>query len=42
VARVVEHELEREALADYLDTLDRQFGPVPASLVEQYDALWPS
>lgn len=42
VARAVEHELERDVLADYLDELDEQFGPVPAELVEQYDALWPS
>jgi hypothetical protein len=42
VATAVEHELEREALGDYLDELDRQFGPVPADLIEQYDALWPS
>lgn len=42
VARAVEHELEREALGDYLDDLDRQFGPVPVDLIEQYDALWPS
>jgi hypothetical protein len=42
VARAEEHELERELLGDYLDELDRQFGPVPAELIERYDALWPS
>lgn len=42
VARALEHELEREALAGYLDELDREFGPVPGEIVEQYDALWPS
>ncbi|MGA2283792.1 MAG: hypothetical protein ABSH07_08980 [Candidatus Dormibacteria bacterium] len=42
MARAVAHELEREALGDYLHELDRQFGPVPADLIEQYDALWPS
>ena len=42
VARAVEHELERDALAEYLDELDEHFGKVPAQLVEQYDALWPS
>jgi hypothetical protein len=42
VARAVEHELERDALADYLDELDAAFGAVPSELIEQYDALWPS
>lgn len=41
VARAVEHELERDALADYLDDLDRDFGSVPSDLIETYDALWP-
>lgn len=41
VARAVEHELERDALADYLDDLDRDFGSVPGDLIETYDALWP-
>ena len=42
VARAVEHELERDLLAEYLDELDIEFGMVPAGLVEQYDELWPS
>jgi len=42
VARAVEHELQREALTEYLDDLDREFGPVPEKLVEAYDGLWPS
>jgi hypothetical protein len=42
VARAVEHELERDLLAEYLDELDVEFGAVPAGLVEQYDELWPS
>jgi hypothetical protein len=37
----VEHELERDALADYLEDLDVEFGAVPAELVEDYDARWP-
>ncbi len=41
VARAVDHELERDALARYLDDLDAEFGPVAAELVEAYDALWP-
>lgn len=41
VARAVEHELEREALARYLDHLDTEFGAVTPELVETYDALWP-
>ena len=42
VARAVEHELERDLLAEYLDQLDIEFGAVPAGLVERYDELWPS
>jgi hypothetical protein len=41
VARAVEHELERDALGDYLDDLDAEFGAVPPELVDDYDALWP-
>ncbi len=41
VARAVEHELERDALAGYLEELDLEFGAVPAELVEDYDARWP-
>lgn len=41
VARAVDHELERDALANYLDDLDDEFGPVPPELVEDFDALWP-
>ena len=41
VARAVEHELERDALARYLDDLDAEYGAVNPELVEQYDALWP-
>ncbi len=42
VARAVEHELERDALADYLDELDDEYGSIPNDLIEHYDALWPS
>lgn len=42
VARAVEHELERDLLAEYLDDLDVEFGSLPDGLVEQYDELWPS
>ena len=42
VARAVEHELERDALASYLDELDDEHGKVPNELIEHYDALWPS
>lgn len=41
VARAVDHELEREALIGYLDSLDAEFGPPPSELVEEFDALWP-
>ncbi|HLF39876.1 MAG TPA: CopG family transcriptional regulator [Acidimicrobiia bacterium] len=42
VARAVEHQLEREALAEYLDELDEAFGPIPDELVAEYDGSWPS
>ena len=42
VARAVEHELERDALTEYLDELEKEHGKVPEDLIEQYDALWPS
>ena len=41
VARAVDHELERDALARYLGDLNAEFGPVAAELVEAYNALWP-
>jgi len=41
VARAVDHELERDALASYLDDLDAEYGAVSPDLVEEYDALWP-
>lgn len=41
VSRAVDHELERDALAEYLDGLDAEFGPVAAELVDEYDARWP-
>lgn len=41
VARAVDHELERDALASYLDDLDSEFGPVRPELVEDFDARWP-
>jgi len=40
VARAVENELERDALAKYLGELDDEYGVVPDDLVEEYDALW--
>lgn len=42
VARAVEHELERDTRAEYLDELDDEHGKVPTELIEHYDALWPS
>lgn len=42
VARAVEHELERDRLAQYLADLDAEFGPLPEGLIEQFDELWPS
>ncbi len=42
VARAVEHELERDALASYLDELDGEHGNVDDELVAHYEALWPS
>jgi len=42
VARAVEHELERDALATYLEELDEEHGNIPNELIEHYDALWPS
>lgn len=42
VSRAVEHELERDLLDDYLQELDDEYGPVPGSLVEQIDDVWPS
>lgn len=41
VSRAVDHELERDALAAYLDEKDAEFGPVPDALIDEYDALWP-
>jgi hypothetical protein len=41
VARAVDHEMERDALARYLDELDAEFGQVPDELIDEYDALWP-
>jgi hypothetical protein len=40
VARAVDHELERDALAVYLDELDAEFGPAPEDLIGEYDDLW--
>ncbi len=42
VARAVEHEFERDALASCLDELDDEHGKVRNELVEHYDALWTS
>lgn len=42
VARAVEHELERDLFAEYLDELDVEFGVVPQGMVERFDKLWPS
>lgn len=41
VARAVDHELERDTIAAYLDALDTEFGPVPDVLIDEFDALWP-
>lgn len=42
VSQAVEHELERDALAQYLGELDDEYGVVPSTLIEEYDALWPT
>ncbi len=42
VARAVANELERDLLGEYLETLDREFGPVPVELIEDYGSRWPS
>lgn len=42
VARAVEHELERDLLDEFLHVLDAEFGVVPSSLVDEFDAAWPS
>jgi hypothetical protein len=41
VARAIEHELERDALASYLNDLDSEFGAVRPELIEEFDARWP-
>jgi hypothetical protein len=41
VARAIEHELERDALASYLNDLDGEFGAVTPELIEEFDARWP-
>lgn len=41
VSRAVDHELEREALAEYLDDLDAEYGPTTDDRIRGYDALWP-
>ncbi|MDA8392129.1 MAG: CopG family transcriptional regulator [Actinomycetota bacterium] len=41
VARAVDHELEGDALGEYLDDLDAEFGPVRSDLVVGFDSLWP-
>ena len=41
VARAVEHQLERDALGEYLAELDAEFGPVPGELIDEYDTAWP-
>ena len=40
VARAVEHELERDALGQYLEDLDAEFEKVPSELVDGFDKLW--
>lgn len=42
MARAVDHEFERDALGEYLDELDTEYGKPPTELVEQFDALWSS
>lgn len=41
VARAVARELEREALGDFLDELDRTLGPVPESELKRARREWP-
>ena len=41
VARAVARELEREALGDFLDELDRTLGPVPEAELKRVRREWP-
>lgn len=40
VARAMQHELEREQLGSYLEELDRELGPVPASELAKAKKAW--
>lgn len=41
VARAVARELEREALGEFLDELDRTFGPVSEAQLKRARREWP-
>lgn len=41
VARAVARELEREALGEFLDELDRTLGPVPDAELKRVRREWP-
>jgi hypothetical protein len=41
VARAVARELEREALGEFLDELDRTLGPVPEAELKRARREWP-
>ena len=41
VARAVARELEREALGEFLDELDKELGPVPEAELKRVRREWP-
>jgi hypothetical protein len=41
VARAVARELEREALGQFLDELDRTLGPIPEAEMKRTRRVWP-
>ena len=41
VARAVARELEREALGEFLDELDKTLGPVPDAEIKRVRREWP-
>lgn len=40
VAEAVGRQLQRDRLAELLDDLDREHGPVPADVLAEVEALW--
>jgi hypothetical protein len=41
VARAVARELEREALGEFLDELDKALGPIPEAQLKRARRAWP-